>query len=354
MKDESTETLGKERTRRGWWTALVALAALVVLVDVPALVLLARQQAIAFPFYADAFLWDPANDAQPVRRLSSGQGIFYQPCIRPDGQRIVFAGANWGAPRIWVADARGGAPRALSTPDAAALHPVYSWDGRTIAYTSDAASAQPTVGVHELTRGGRPTRVQPFHLYVMDGEGGPPRQLTRGRVTDMRPSFSPDGRHLVFVSNRERKFDSLWIVPTDGSEEPRLVFDEHRVYRPWYAADGTALFCHQIGSDVRHRILRIPLDGGEPVEVAPEFFESAHGSFAEPHGRSLLVHAERDERWNVWEISLDAERAPTRVDIPGFEEAYHATRGIDGRLAFDVPRWVSRSRELTRCVRFLR
>src|SRR3954449_2175206 len=54
-------------------------------------------------------------------------------------------------------------------------------------------------------------------LAAADGSS-PPRQFTSGQGTDHTPRWSPDGRHLAFVSNREGDKDQFYSMPVDGGE----------------------------------------------------------------------------------------------------------------------------------------
>ncbi|HMB69982.1 MAG TPA: S9 family peptidase [bacterium] len=61
------------------------------------------------------------------------------------------------------------------------------------------------------------------HLWIVPSRGGRPRQLTRGTVSDSAPVWSPDGRELAFVSDRDDKTD-IWTLSLEGGE-PRRVTD---------------------------------------------------------------------------------------------------------------------------------
>ncbi|MGH2570121.1 MAG: TolB family protein, partial [bacterium] len=60
------------------------------------------------------------------------------------------------------------------------------------------------------------------HLWIVKTKGGRPKQLTRGLVLDASPVWSPDGRHLAFVSDREETTD-VWVLPVDGGEPRRVT-----------------------------------------------------------------------------------------------------------------------------------
>ena len=297
--------------------------------------------ARGFEIFADAYVWSPDG----VERVSPGDGIYYQPCIRSDGKAVVFAGAPEGPPRIWCVDLESGERRALTPADSAALHPTYSWDGARIAFTSDRASGAPPLLVTDLQKSGRPRGAPLFHLFVMDADGENVRQLTSGKQGDWRPSFSPDGKRLVYQASRRTW--QLWTVAVDGSGEPERVKGAQWGSRPWFSADSRTIFFHTVRGRSPDRAHRVPAEGGQMIQLENDIFEKTHGSFADPDGKSLLVHARLDGLWGIWELPLDGGE-PQQLKPPGFTQAYHPTRSLNGIVAFDLPRPSRSWREVLR------
>ena len=56
-------------------------------------------------FYADIFAW--FSNGQ-VKKVSSGDGIYYQACIHPEGTHVVYYGNSSGPPRVWQANLKTG------------------------------------------------------------------------------------------------------------------------------------------------------------------------------------------------------------------------------------------------------
>src|SRR5882757_8035800 len=76
------------------------------------------------------------------------------------------------------------------------------------------------------------------HLYTLPIEGGPAKGITTGLSFDSQPRYSPDGKHIVFVSDRSGD-DNLWIVNADGSAPRPLSFEDHAMFTsPEWSADG--------------------------------------------------------------------------------------------------------------------
>lgn len=81
-------------------------------------------------------------------------------------------------------------------------------------------------------------------VYLLSASGGKPRQVTFGESEDSTPIFSPDGKSIVFQSNREAPEERhLWIVPLDGSKPRRVTNLSQGVESaPQWSPDGKQLY----------------------------------------------------------------------------------------------------------------
>jgi Tol biopolymer transport system component len=165
---------------------------------------------------------------------------------------------------IWVVDARTGKGKQLTE---GAVHdenfPVYSPDGRSIAYISNRTEDPDANVEHD-------------DIFVMPADGGKPRKLNNTPLgAKFFLAFSPDGKWLAYFGAEGEHLDyqntSLWVVPVDGSEPARNLtkkYDLHtqadiitdfgsaETVAPVWSNDGKAIYFQAAvhGSTVLRRI----------------------------------------------------------------------------------------------------
>ncbi len=183
---------------------------------------------------------------------------------------------------------------------------------------------------------GRPPAGRRWNIFTMANDGTDVRQVTHGDHVDQRPSLSPDGSMIAFVSDRG---PGVWLVPVDGSGEPTcLSGDDVVLYRPWWAITGDEIFCFRISRE-RHQVGRLNLEDGHWQPLPNDDHGNTHGPYADLSGDRVLAHSDRDGTFALWEIPLDGT-AMVKLVPPKHEHGVvlHGTRARSGHVTFDVPR----------------
>ena len=79
-------------------------------------------------------------------------------------------------------------------------------------------------------------------LYQLPIDGGDAKPIIKGRDFASQPRFSPDGKQLVFVSDRSGE-DNLWLTNTDGSKLKQLSkISDGELISPAWSRDGQIIY----------------------------------------------------------------------------------------------------------------
>lgn len=164
--------------------------------------------------------WHP-RAGQPVQ-LTSGPLQFTNPSVSRDGKKLFVSGSQRRAELVRFDRATGNFVPYLAGISAGDLE--FSHDGASLVYArypertlwksaADGTARMPLSSVPMETglahwslndkwiafSGSKPG--QPANIYIVPADGGPAKQVTFGAVGDLDPSWSPDGKKLVFGEN---------------------------------------------------------------------------------------------------------------------------------------------------------
>ena len=284
-------------------------------------------------FLSDVYLRFDNGDIEKISPTENG--VYYQANINRDGTKVVFFGNDIGSPQVWLYDLKKKSHSVLTPKGISARHAVFSYDGKQIAFASDFGVEQEHERLEFMHGDGTPPNNMILNLFTMDLNGDHRKQITFGKYQDQRPAFSPDGKWLAFVSNRNGE-ERIWIVASDGLSEPRPLQQSGYGYRPWFSIDGKKIyfFTH---INKRHQICSLDLQTKAIIPLKNDDQGDSHGPFVDDTHNSLLIHSNRSGKWTLFELPLNG--APSHsIQPPQFKEALHATCSINGTLAFDVPR----------------
>ena len=250
----------------------------------------------------------PAGDSARARQITDGRENGFGGIDWTPDGRIVYTSRASGYLDIWITNADGSAPRQLTFGTDANNFPEVSPDGRHIVFETNRS-----VG---------------WSIWRMDADGGGLKELVRNVDQNAFPQFSPDSR-WVFYSTRDASGKRVvWRIPVDGGTPEQLT--QKDASPAALSPDGELMFYyHRETPESPPKIEIVPTTGGEPVQTLdpPKDGESV---FWSPDGRALVYARNVNNVSNLWALPLDGGKSRQLTDWPA-DQIFWFAYSRDGR-----------------------
>ena len=225
---------------------------------------------------------------------------FRHAAISPDGSSIAFSHQG----DVYVVDGKGGLARALTANDAWDGHPVWSRDGKQLAFASD--------------------RHGNLDVFLMPAEGGKAKRLTHYSSNDVPSDFSVDGNQVLFSAARNDsaqasifptgRMAELYEVSTDGGT-PRMV-STTPASQARYSEDGKDIYYrdekayeiefrkHDVSAFARD-VWKLNVESGSHTQLT-NFEGGDHDPFVLGE-KVYYLSEDKANNFNVWVMDADGD-----------------------------------------------
>lgn len=209
-------------------------------------------------------IWQIAYPGGEAHKITNDLTTYESPSLTSDGKTLVGSQTGFLS-NIWVAPAGDFArARQITT---GRQNDVCAWtlDGR-IVYVSRASGY--------------------LGLWIMNADGTNQKQLTFGTDANDQPDISPDGRYIVFETNRAVGW-SIWRMNVDGNGAKELVPNINQGARPQVSHDSQWVYYSTSDRGGSRVMWRVSIDGGTPEQLTRK---DSSPAILSPDGKQMFYY----------------------------------------------------------------
>ncbi|MFM9075224.1 MAG: hypothetical protein ACKORJ_06625, partial [Bacteroidota bacterium] len=243
-------------------------------------------------------LWRHAMGSVVAEQLTDGDGYDYQPDISPDGKQVIFTRYTGQAMELQLLDLATRQTTSLTTDKAVNLEPRCSPDGSSVIYISTSGTKHFLLYRAKITKGG----LSEVTCLTPDRKSEVKRYYYSAWDHAINPVFTPDGKSVVFVSNREIAHGTGDLVKMDLStlQIEKLHHEETNWRaRPDVSPDGTRIVYSSYHGRNNHQLWLLPTTGGFPFALTYGEYDNFSPRWS-PDGKTIAFISNRDGVTNIW------------------------------------------------------
>lgn len=277
-------------------------------------------------------LWRQRIGDDEATELTHAKGAYdYQPDVARDGRSVVFTRYDGRGLELWRLDLASGTSRALTQGGAVNVEPRLSPDGRRIAWVSTQGTGHFNLFIADIDADG----LHDAHPLLGERRSTLDRYYYSAFDHAINPSWSPDGKSLLYVSNPEIAWGTgdLSIVPVDAPAKRRKLLSEETSWnaRPEFAPDGKRILYASYHGRQTHQLWLTTSQGAAPLPLTFGDTERRNARWS-PDGKRIAYIGNAGTEGNTQLVVMEPLGGASRV----IEAKRLRTLSPTARLTLDI------------------
>jgi TolB protein len=215
-----------------------------------------RSKGYVWGVFAGYDIYLATDDGKIEKKLTDTPGYDAEATINWKTGRIVYTSLASGDLDLWTMKMDGSQKKRITTKEGYDGGAVFSRDGKKLVWRANYPKTPQDMDRYKSLLKEDLTAPMKMELVVADADGKNAKVITDFGCASFAPTFTPDGKHILFASNKHncdgRKFE-LFLVNLDGSGLTQVTdFDGFTAF-PEFSPDGkTLVFCSDKGAKSRY------------------------------------------------------------------------------------------------------
>ena len=186
-------------------------------------------------------------DGQQVQRLTATPGYDAEATISPNGKTIVWTSVKDGDLDLYTMNLDGTNAQRLTNDLGYDGGAFFSPDSTRLVYRAAHPTDPAEIAKYKELLAQRLVEPGQLEIFVINVDGSGKKQVTSNGASNFSPYFHPDGRRIIFSSNLETRGEGarpsfhLYLVRDDGTGTERITTEGHFNSFPMFSPDGKRL-----------------------------------------------------------------------------------------------------------------
>lgn len=246
-------------------------------------------------------LWKQQIGSETADQLTDGNGYDYQPDWSPDGRQIIFVRYDGATVELMVYDLNSKEAIQLTSNKGVNLEPRWSPDGKQIVFVSTVNTGHYLLYKAAVVL----NKLSELICLTPDRKSSVKRYYYSAFDHAVNPTWSHDGKKIIFISNKEIAHGTGDIVSinSDGSK-PEIIHHEETNWRtkPDMSPDGTRLVYSSYLGRNWHQLWLLPSGGGYPMPITYGDYDNTSPRWS-PDGKQIAFISNRLGNTSLWLVN---------------------------------------------------
>jgi len=268
-------------------------------------------------------LWRQRLGTEQAEQITDGNGYDYQPDWSPDGRAIVYVSYRDDALELRWLDLDSLESRPLTRTGAVNVEPRFAPDGKRLVFVSTQFERRWHLFTMELHDGvpGAVERISEDHKSSL------PRYYYSPYDHYLSPTWSPDGKEIIFVSNRGHIWGTggFWRMEAKRGAEPREIRYEETTWRarPDWSPDGRRVIYASYLGRAWHQLWIMTDEGGDVFPLSYGEFDVTAARWS-PDGKKIAYISNERGNTSLWVQEIPGGR---REEVRATSRKYREPMG---------------------------
>jgi Tol biopolymer transport system component len=203
-----------------------------------------RSKGYVWAVYPGYDIYLATDSGEIVKKITDAPGYDAEATVNWNTDRVIYTSLASGDLDLWTMRSDGSDKKQITRTLGYDGGPVFSRDGKRIVWRAHHPSTPEATKKYQELLATNLTAPMKMELWTADADGSHARQITDFGCASFAPSFTPDGKQIIFASNKHacdsREFE-LYMLNTDGTGLEQITHYDGFTSFPEFSPDGRKL-----------------------------------------------------------------------------------------------------------------